>query len=121
MKYVFSLCAFYYLISCVRSLTMSVLHFLTDKPEKNAEDRISSTAVAVNALFYTWTENQKLIPTTPPQVIRVIRNASQWLLKHTLSGQYKPYNVIFSGSVKTIDVSNKTTCFFHCCLVAIIL
>lgn len=39
------------------------------------------------------------------QVVRFIRNASQWLLKHTLSGHYKPYNVIFSGSVKTEDVS----------------
>ncbi len=43
-------------------------HIHTDKLEENAEDRICSTAVAVNALFYTWSENHKLLPTTPPQV-----------------------------------------------------
>ena len=86
-------------------VSMIIIPHISGKKENSAEDRLCSTAVAVNALLYTWTENQKLLPNTPQKVRTVINNASQWLVKHALSDKYKAFNVIFSGSVKTVDVS----------------
>ncbi len=73
---------------------------------KHGEDRIGSTAMAVNALLYTWTEKGHLLPTTPSAVKVLVSRASKWLVENTLTGEYKPYNVFFSGSVKSVDVSH---------------
>lgn len=75
------------------------------KSVNHAEDRVCSTAVAVNALLYTWTANQKLNPSTPTDVGDTIVKACKWLLKNSLGGKYKSFNVLFSGSVKLEAVS----------------
>ena len=61
--------------------------------------------MAVNALLYTWTERGQLLPETPSEVLRVVTGAAEWLLENTLCGKYRPYNAIFSGSVKSMEVN----------------
>ena len=63
------------------------------------------TSMAINILCYTWSVEGKLIDTTPQDVLVSIQGAAEWLVRYALSGQYKPYNVFFSGSVKGISVS----------------
>ena len=91
-----------WLVACVQ-LFHSIVH--AGKPVNHGEDRICSTAMAVNALLYTWTEKGKLLPDVPDNVTKLVIGASEWLTQNTLSGQYKPFNAVFSGSVKTEDVS----------------
>lgn len=67
------------------------------------------TSMAINILCYMWSVEGKLIDTTPRDVLVTIRGAAEWLVRYALSGQYKPYNVFFSGSVKGISVS----CHIH--------
>lgn len=67
--------------------------------------------MAVNALLYTWTEGGTLLPSTPAAVKEIVASASEWLIQNTLNGKYKPYSVIFSGSVKSLAVS-----WLKCCL-----
>lgn len=78
---------------------------ISGKPVNHGEDRIVSTAMAVNTLLYTWMDGDKLLPSAPSPVLKTVMNASEWLVRNTLSGKYKPFNVLFSGSVKTVDVS----------------
>ena len=69
--------------------------------------------MAVNALLYTWMKGDTLLVDTPAAVKETVDKASQWLVENTLSGKYKPWNAVFSGSVKSYAVSyNK----YHCCL-----
>lgn len=63
--------------------------------------------MAVNVLLYTWMEGDTLLAETPAAVKETVGNASQWLLLNTLSGKYKPWNAVFSGSVKGVNVSLK--------------
>ena len=79
--------------------------FTTGKRENHGEDRIVSTAMAVNTLLYTWMDGDKFLPTTPSSVLKTVMNGTEWLVRNALSGKYKPLNVLFSGSVKTADVS----------------
>ena len=81
----------------------------TGKPENSAQDRIFSTAMAVNILLYTWMTNDTLLPDTPATVKGIVDKASQWLIKNTLSGKYKPWNAIFSGSIKNLTVRHRMT------------
>jgi len=60
--------------------------------------------MAVNALLYIWTLGSEFIMGASDEVVGTITNASQWLVKHSLSGQYKDFNAVFSGSVKTVEV-----------------
>ena len=75
-----------------------------DKPVNHAQDRIFSTAMAVNALLYTWMEGDTLLAETPAAVVETVDKAARWLIENTLSGKYKPWNVVFSGSVKGLAV-----------------
>ncbi|GFN84641.1 hypothetical protein PoB_001114700 [Plakobranchus ocellatus] len=79
---------------------------LEGKPLKRGEDRIFTTAMAVNALVYTWTEfNQTTKKSSwkadiPEPVRWVVEGSVQWLYKNAVSGRYKPWNAFFSGSMK---------------------
>ena len=80
----------------------------------HAQDRIFSTAMAVNALLYTWMKGDTLLVDTPAAVKETVDKASQWLVENTLSGKYKPWNAVFSGSVKSYAVSyNKYLSLIH--------
>ncbi|XP_041377659.1 uncharacterized protein LOC121390025 [Gigantopelta aegis] len=74
-----------------------------------AEDRIFTTAMAVNCLIRTWTVfddmTRKLVwmKETPSKVIETASKATKWLTVFTLSGDYKPWNTFFSGSSKGFD------------------
>ena len=81
------------------------MYFGPGKPVSHGEDRIYSTAMAVNALLYTWTERGRLVADTPAMVTDTVTRACKWLLENSLSGKYKPYNAFFSGSVKALEVS----------------
>ena len=61
--------------------------------------------MAINALLYTWMSGEKLLPNIPAAVKNVIVRASEWLIQNALTGKYKPYSTVFSGSVKDINVS----------------
>ncbi|RUS78409.1 hypothetical protein EGW08_013823, partial [Elysia chlorotica] len=89
---------------------------LFGQPIERHEDRIFTTAMGANALLYTWTiyddhtgkmlalRNQRLplflFSDTPAEVQSLITGTINWLSEYTLSGQYKPWNAFFSGSVK---------------------
>ncbi|XP_012938109.1 uncharacterized protein LOC101859330 [Aplysia californica] len=69
------------------------------------EDRIFTTAMAANALLYTWTEyNDKTgkcqWADVPENVRETIAGCINWLTHHTLDGNYDPWNAFFSGSAK---------------------
>ncbi|KAK3583466.1 hypothetical protein CHS0354_025598 [Potamilus streckersoni] len=82
---------------------------LKNVTHKRAEDRIFSTAMAVNSLIYTWTifdgKDRHLVwdIDTPDRVKTMTARAVDWLNIHTLLGEYKPWNTFFSGSGKGID------------------
>ena len=69
--------------------------------------------MAVNALLYTWMSGEKLLPNTPTAVKNAVVRASEWLTQNTLTGQYKPYSAVFSGSVKSMEVSSYSIKFLH--------
>ncbi|XP_059145509.1 uncharacterized protein LOC131932596 [Physella acuta] len=72
----------------------------------HAEDRIFTTAMAANALMYTWSVYDEKTKTShwkddiPPQVLTTITGCINWLMEHTTDGKYEPWNVFFSGSAK---------------------
>ena len=67
---------------------------------KHGDDRIHSTAMAVNALFYTWTSRGQLLTDMPDNVKEIIDKACQWLTKYAVSFSFRPLNAFFSGSMK---------------------
>ncbi|XP_035678144.1 uncharacterized protein LOC118416935 [Branchiostoma floridae] len=79
------------------------------RPKIHGEDRIFSTAQAVNTLLATWTTfnrtSKKLvwIDETHSDVKTLVSQAVSWLEKNTLSGRYKTYNAFFSGSTKGLS------------------
>ena len=72
------------------------------KPVKHGDDRICSTSMAINALFYSWTQHNKLLSTLPGNVRDVLIKSCHWLAKNVLSDRYQHMNAFFSGSVKTV-------------------
>ena len=78
------------------------LSLFPGKTVKHGEDRVCSTAMAINTLLYTWMVGNQLMLDTPKPVVDVVKNASLWLVKNAKKG--KPYNVFFSGSVKLGEV-----------------
>ncbi|KAJ8320068.1 hypothetical protein KUTeg_001655 [Tegillarca granosa] len=74
--------------------------------QERGEDRIFTTAMAVNTLLTTWTVRddgrKRLIweHDTPLKVFETVRQGANWLDKYSASGRYKPWNSFFSGSVK---------------------
>lgn len=64
--------------------------------------------MAVNVLLYTWMEGDALLAETPAAVKETVNKAALWLVNNTLSGKYKPWNAVFSGSVKGVAVSHLT-------------
>lgn len=69
---------------------------------KHGEDRVCSTAMAINTLLYTWMDGDKFISSVTKAVKELVSNASLWLAKNVKKN--KPYNVVFSGSVKLVEV-----------------
>lgn len=77
-------------------------HISSGEPVKHGEDRVCSTAMAINTLLYTWMDGEVFISSVPEAVKEVVRNASLWLARNIK--KMKPYNVVFSGSVKLVEV-----------------
>lgn len=77
-----------------------------NKTLERAEDRIFTTAMATNALLYTWmrynsTINQYQWKTNvPATVVNTIRSSIDWLRYNVLGLNYDPWNAFFSGSWK---------------------
>ncbi|KAK6175567.1 hypothetical protein SNE40_014002 [Patella caerulea] len=73
------------------------------------DDRIFTTAMAVNTLISTWSifddKSSKLFwkKDVTLNVKDVISKCVNWLVKYTLSDDFKPWNCFFSGSGKGID------------------
>ncbi|XP_033764153.1 uncharacterized protein LOC117345236 [Pecten maximus] len=73
-----------------------------------AEDRIFTTAMAVNTLLDIWTVyNQtsyqlEWLPSVTPQFNDTIRRAVAWLTDFSTGSTYKPWNTFFSGSGKSL-------------------
>ena len=67
------------------------------------DDRLSSTAMAVNALFYIWGNINRrglLLPDTPDAVKDALMKSCRWLTLEALGGRLERMNAFFSGSVK---------------------
>ncbi|KAK3776415.1 hypothetical protein RRG08_023768 [Elysia crispata] len=77
-----------------------------NRPVKNYEDRMFTTAMGANALLYTWTIFDPSTgkchyrEETPQKVKTLINGIINWLSEYTLSGHFKPWNAFFSGSMK---------------------
>jgi len=77
-----------------------------NKTLKRAEDRIFTTAMAANALMYTWTsvnETTKTVtwrPTAPDVVRKQVKGIMDWLTYNVLGKNFDPWNAFFSGSFK---------------------
>ena len=71
--------------------------------------------MAVNVLLYSWLKGDLLETETPAEVKEIVEKASQWLIQNTLSGKYKLWNAVFSGSVKTVDVKDDSFSHAHEC------
>ncbi|KAL5014190.1 hypothetical protein ScPMuIL_008460 [Solemya velum] len=73
------------------------------------EDRIFTTAMAVNTLISTWTGFNTSSNTlywetgSPTNVKDLVSAAASWLNEMVLSGKFKPWNAFFSGSGKGLD------------------
>ncbi|KAL5005701.1 hypothetical protein ScPMuIL_016859 [Solemya velum] len=78
----------------------------TGKPLIRGEDRIFTTSMAVNALITMWTvfddSTQKLVwdEFTPPLVKDTVMKSVNWLIDNVFSVRYRPWNAMFSGSIK---------------------
>lgn len=85
------------------------------KRVERGEDRLCSTAMAINTLLYTWMEGDRWVPSVPSLVKDLVGNASLWLAKNVKQG--KAYNVVFSGSVKSSEVRYNTVLGSFCLFV----
>jgi len=63
--------------------------------------------MAANTLLYTWRDGTELNEYTPLLVSTTVQQLCGWLEKHVLSGDYKPYNGFFSGSMKNSYLVSK--------------
>lgn len=68
-----------------------------------AEDRLFSTAVAVNALLNIWTDQHQWLSNTPDAVKTDVSSAVAFLKSNILTTHYRKDNAFFSGSVKGMD------------------
>ncbi|XP_061196590.1 uncharacterized protein LOC133204863 [Saccostrea echinata] len=81
---------------------------------KYGEDRLFTTSMAINALITTWTLfNVKTGQLhwnveTPVDVKKVVSASVSYLNEHILSGEYKPWNTFFSGSVKGHEITSSS-------------
>uniref|UniRef100_A0A6B2L060 Uncharacterized protein n=1 Tax=Arcella intermedia TaxID=1963864 RepID=A0A6B2L060_9EUKA len=78
---------------------------INGKVEKAGEDRLYSTAIALNALMDIWTIptdscKRQWQPNTPQSVITVTSRAAAFLNTFILKDTYLPENCFFSGSMK---------------------
>ena len=69
------------------------LYIVSGKTVKHSEDRLYSTALAINALLSTWMEGDNFVPSVPSSVKSVVSKASQWLAKNI--GKEKATGVFF--------------------------
>lgn len=77
-------------------------HF-SGKHINRGDDRLSSTAMAVNALFYIWGNingRELFLPDTPNAVKDALMKSCRWLTREALGGRLEQMNAFFSGSVK---------------------
>ena len=58
------------------------LYIVSGQTVKHGEDRLYSTALAINVLLYTWMEGDNFTPSVPSSVKSVVYKASQWLAKN---------------------------------------
>uniref|UniRef100_A0A6B2KZS4 Uncharacterized protein n=1 Tax=Arcella intermedia TaxID=1963864 RepID=A0A6B2KZS4_9EUKA len=75
--------------------------------ENSGEDRLYSTAIALNALMDIWSAptdscKRQWLPNTPQEVKTVTTNAATFLNKYILASDYLPENCFFSGSMKGV-------------------
>uniref|UniRef100_A0A1X7VN73 Uncharacterized protein n=1 Tax=Amphimedon queenslandica TaxID=400682 RepID=A0A1X7VN73_AMPQE len=86
------------------------------KPVNHGDDRISSTSMAINALFYIWSNasSGQLSPNVPDNVQDTLVRACDWLTDEALSDKLEHMSVFFSGSVKTGDEYNEATGVWLC-------
>ena len=70
------------------------------------EDRLFTTAMAINTLLDSWTTYNKTTrystydPQVPDDVKMVVRGSVMWLMENILGNDYEPWNAFFSGSAK---------------------
>lgn len=88
----------------LKCFTISPLVFVVGKPVNNGDDRICSTSMAVNTLFYAWNEHNQLVPDLPHSVNDTLIGACNWLTNNAISEHYQHMNAFFSGSIKLISV-----------------
>lgn len=69
--------------------------------------------MAINALVYSWSVHNALVPETPLEVRRTTARACGWLEKNILSDKIELYNSFFSGSIKTQEVGFLCTNLLH--------
>uniref|UniRef100_A0A0B7B987 Uncharacterized protein n=1 Tax=Arion vulgaris TaxID=1028688 RepID=A0A0B7B987_9EUPU len=80
-----------------------------NKPIYRAEDRIFTTAMAANALMYTWLSFDTLSRKshwktgTPKSVKNIVNGCVLWLVKNTLEGKFKPWNALATTQNKGRD------------------
>ena len=87
--------------------------FTLGEPDNHGDDRISSTSMAINALFYIWSNasDGRLSQDVPDNVQDTLVRACDWLTDEALSDKLQHMNAFFSGSVKLVpDVSILVTC-----------
>uniref|UniRef100_A0A0B7BBD3 Uncharacterized protein n=1 Tax=Arion vulgaris TaxID=1028688 RepID=A0A0B7BBD3_9EUPU len=72
----------------------------------HGDDRIFSTAMAANALMYTWltfdsfSKKSHWKTGTPENVKDIVDGCVLWLIKHTLDGKFKPWNSFLVSQIK---------------------
>jgi len=79
--------------------------YIDGEPVIEAEDRLFSTAISLNALLDIWTEptplcNRSWIPSTPSSVKSTVQMAVAFLEEYVVGFEYAKENCFFSGSVK---------------------
>jgi len=75
------------------------------QPDPHHDDRLFSTAVAMNALIDTWTQSNQhcqlsWISETPKEVVEAVNGGSRFLQRYISGDEYVLSNAFFSGSVK---------------------
>ncbi|KAK3575711.1 hypothetical protein CHS0354_022342 [Potamilus streckersoni] len=79
---------------------------MNNKTVEYGEDRLYTTAMAINALLTTWTvyddKNKSLVwdADTPEEVQFTLAKSANFLQNYVLNSDLKPWNAFFSGSIK---------------------
>uniref|UniRef100_A0A0B7B8E5 Uncharacterized protein n=1 Tax=Arion vulgaris TaxID=1028688 RepID=A0A0B7B8E5_9EUPU len=83
-----------------------------NKPIIRGEDRIFTTAMAANALMYTWltfdpvSRKSHWKNGTPESVKDIVDGCVLWLVKNTLEGKFKPWNALHISQNKGRDYNS---------------